>query len=228
MIIGRNALKTKRYEEAEKSFAQAIICADGSIKAFDAYRMLGVSQRLSEKLEDAEVSLLKALGLSKINNILKGQVELDLGILYLDKNRLSMTISNKFLNKAEDYFRESNKTFAMDYCNNLSKIAVSESFIGQTLFSKGLIISAIDCMRNSHNILSKLNKDERDITYERNNLLWLAKASKWYRWRYAMRLIMLSKKSGDSNQLIESFAILIGNKFYNWVGSFYKFPINTI
>jgi len=228
MDAGDKAVKSKKYESAEKSFAQAIICANGSIKAFDAYRMLGVSQRLSGKLEDAEISLLKALELSKVNNILKGQAELDLGILYLDKHRIAMTISSKLLNKAEGYFRKSRKTFAIDYCNNLSQIAASESFIGQTLFIKGLTVSAIGCMRYAHNIFSKLNKDERDDIYERNNLLWLAKASKWYRCRYAVRLIKLSKASDDNDQLIESFAILLGNKFYNWVGSFYNFPINSI
>jgi tetratricopeptide (TPR) repeat protein len=201
MREGATLRERGRFDEAIKAYQDAKMWAGVMANRAEALSQIGVTYRLMGLLDEASNAFEEALDyLGRADrSATYGRLMRDFGMLALDRAAYENDAS---------YFKAAKRRFgqsisAYDRLNDSTERAISQGFMGRAYFIEGNRDEAVRIMLAAHQIL----KCSGDLSGERDNLVWLARASARYRWRYALRGLRVTLKTRRLNEYV---VLLIG------------------
>lgn len=205
MEQGHDMLGNGDFDAACVTFEHATTAAKSKSERCRALQMRGIALRLEGKELWRAVQVLRgALRLAGSDWILSACIERDLGMALLDQAVRSRDGAR--YDEAERSFISSRDALLRQA--QVVEAAVSEGFLYRLYFLKGLKTDAVEGLRR---VAIQLNGE--NPVFELNNLIWLARASLFDRWRYALRVFALIKQTGHTRRRREYLVLLGGGNF---------------
>jgi tetratricopeptide (TPR) repeat protein len=201
MHEGATLRERGRFNEAIQAYQNAKMWAGVMADRAEAFGQIGVTYRLMGLFGEASNAFEEALDyLGRADrSATYGRIMRDFGMLALDMAAYENDAS---------YFRAAKQRFgqsisAYDRLRDSTERAISQGFMGRAYFIEGDRDEAVRIMLAAHQVLKRSD----NISGERDNLVWLARASARYRWRYALRGLRITLKT---RRLKEYLVLLIG------------------
>lgn len=212
---GNKALCRGDFGDAIDLFFSAAVVAQGNDNKVIACHNMGICLRLNNQFYLSEL-VFEFVIRNAHDVILEARIKRDLGMCYLDhansikKSKYAKSFKNNVIAKlcddAEGLFISSRDVLKLH--GEIVEAAVSDGFLGRLCLLKKQNYNALHAFKRSHYVLNGSND-----TYELNNLVWLARASFICRWRYAIKVYGLAKRTAASRRWKEYLIILIGGNF---------------
>jgi len=207
---GHAAVAVGRFSIGIRDYDHAYRIAVGYKEQASALQNKGIALRLANDLLGSESALqgARAIAVATEDFELVGRIERDIGMTILD--RATMTEDRGQFADAEMWFDESWKKLKVI---KPLEAAMTIGFIGRSFFCRGERSDAIALLVIAHKALT----GKHDV-YELNNLIWLARASVFYRWRFAPRFLHLVSQTDHTRRNKEYLVLLVGgNRLYKFL-----------
>lgn len=199
-----DARSVGNYTAAVTLYETALRLAEGDVKRSETHCQIGVTRRLRGKFKEAEEDFEQALNALRGTNAKAAEARVlrDYGMLALDVAVLQGDIASFAV--ARERFQRSIRAFYS--LGDYSQGAASRGFLGRAYLLEGDRVEAVNILSAADHVLRRAD----NISDERDNLVWLARASLKHRWRYVRRAIRITR---GSRRLEEYLVLLVGGEW---------------
>ena len=206
MTKGGQAREQGDFAEALARYNSAIECAPSVTDGYEASIQFAVTLRLAGALERSLGvfrSVLESMG--EEVSLVRARCHRDYGMAllerYLATRDLTFVSAHSELQASIDMY---------DTLGDAIEAAISRGFLGRYYLATGNRRQAVRLLRSTHHQIRYKNDSG-----ERDNLVWVARASLLWRWCYAKRAL---KVTADTRRRKEYVVLLVGGEtLYNWL-----------
>ncbi len=196
MLLGKG-----EYAAAEQMFVSVQAAANTEDQRRQALHMQAITLRVAKRYEEADMVFEKLLAQVGDDPVLLKRAERDFGMSVLEQAVRDDSVPT--YRRAAALLRSSRDELLV--LDEMFEAALSDGFVGRMYFELRRIDEAVETLLRVHHQLIG-----QDPVAALNNLIWLARSSPKYRWRFVWVAQRLVVATGHTRRRKEYLVLLLG------------------